>query len=229
MAIVVVCPSCRKRYQVSDKFAGMSGACPNCKKPIRVPTKAEEVKIFEPGESPEDIRRGRGKIKPLPRLDARWNATTATIVGASVAVAFISAWVGGRTGALAESFLVKAIGLLLVSPPLVVAGYTFLREGEDLAPFRGRDLWLRAAICSLVYAIMWWVYGYVASQLVTEDLALWNWFLIAPPFFLAGGFAALSCFDLDYASGFFHYSFYVIVTTLLRASAGLGWPWQPPG
>ena len=41
MPIQVTCPSCLKRFQVSDKFAGKSGPCPNCKKSLRVPDKSE--------------------------------------------------------------------------------------------------------------------------------------------------------------------------------------------
>ena len=31
MPIQVTCANCLKRFQVSDKFAGKTGACPNCK------------------------------------------------------------------------------------------------------------------------------------------------------------------------------------------------------
>lgn len=227
MSIIVVCPGCRKRFQVSDKFAGKTGACPSCKGTIRVPTKAEEVKIVAPGEGPDDgSPAAHIVIKPLERLDARWSPKLAVGIGVAALAAVIVAWLGGRQGLFEDSFLARAVGLLLVSPPLVVAGYTFLRESEDLDPFRGKDLWLRAGICSLVYAILWWVYGYVASQVLTGEL--WTWFFVAPPFFLVGGLAALSCFDFDYTTGFFHYCFYVLATVLLQAVAGLGWAWQVP-
>lgn len=228
MSIIVVCPGCRKRFQVDDKFAGRTGACPNCKAPIRVPTKEEEVKIHAPGEAP--IAAGEPGsnlvIKPLERLDTGWGRTGAIVIGVSVVAAVIAAWLGGRSGIFEESLLARGVGLLVISPPLVIAGYTFLRQSEDLDPYCGKQLWMRAAICSLVYVILWWVYGYVANQVLTEEI--WTWAYVAPPFFIVGGLAALSCLDLDPTSAFFHYSFYVGATILLRAAAGLGWIWQVP-
>ena len=49
MAILVVCPGCTSRFTVSDQFAGRTGPCPKCKKPITVPTpEAQKVTIHEP-------------------------------------------------------------------------------------------------------------------------------------------------------------------------------------
>lgn len=228
MSIIVVCPGCRKRFQADEKFAGKTGTCPNCKGEIRVPTKEEEVKIHAPGEAPT-VAGAPGSnlvIKPLERLDKGWGRAAAIAIGASVVVALVAAWLGGRAGIFRESLLARGVGLLLISPPLVIAGYTFLRQSEDLDPYRGRQLWLRAAICSLVYVVLWWVYGYVADQVLTGEL--WTWFYVAPPFFLVGSLAALSCLDLDPTTAFFHFSFYVLATVLLRAAAGLGWVWQMP-
>ena len=49
MAINVVCPGCRSRFAVSEKFAGKTGPCPKCKQPIVIPTPAaKDVVVHEP-------------------------------------------------------------------------------------------------------------------------------------------------------------------------------------
>ena len=43
---------------------------------------------------------------------------------------------------------IKGLGALVLAPPLVLAGYTFLRD-DELEPYRGRELGLRVAACGL--------------------------------------------------------------------------------
>jgi len=52
---------------------------------------------------------------------------------------------------------------------------------------------------------------------------LWTWVFIGPPFLIAGALVALACLDLEFGDGFFHYCFYLLVTMLLRWTAGMGW------
>lgn len=70
---------------------------------------------------------------------------------------------------------------------------------------------------------MWGVFGYASDFIAGGDV--WNWLIIAPPFFVTGGLIALACFDLDFGSGCFLYAFYVLVTIGLRWLAGMGWIW----
>ena len=73
MSIIVVCPACRKSFKVSEKFAGQTGPCPNCKKPLRVPTKEEEVKVHAPEEFAGGGKTTSGKLvtKPIARVDTK--------------------------------------------------------------------------------------------------------------------------------------------------------------
>ena len=50
MSILVVCPGCHKSFNVDDKHAGKTGACPKCKAKITVPTKEAEVTVHAPTE-----------------------------------------------------------------------------------------------------------------------------------------------------------------------------------
>jgi len=223
MSILVVCPGCHKRFKVNDKFAGQSGACPECKATIKVPSKDEEVKVHAPTEFAGGGRSRTGELitKPIARVQSKLQpVATAAIVGGVLAVLLIT-WVAGEM--IQSSFAVRAIGLLLVSPPLVLAGYSFLRN-EDLEPYRGTSLYVRAAVCSLAYLVLWGIYAYVAPAMLTGEL--WEWMFVVPPFLVTGGLIALACLDLDFGNGFFHYTFYVLASILLRWVAGMGWLWN---
>ncbi|MBN2473577.1 MAG: hypothetical protein JXB62_03135 [Pirellulales bacterium] len=226
MSILVVCPGCHKRFKVSEKFAGKSGTCPSCKGTIRVPTKEEEVKVHAPTAFAEGGRGRSGELltKPIARRQIRLHPVATVAVAGGVLTVLLVAWAAG--GVLQSNLAVRAVGLLLVSLPLVLAAYTFLRD-EDLEPYRGRSLCVRAAICSAAYVALWAVYGYLAGTVITGEL--WEWLFVVPPFLVAGALIALACLDLDFGSGFFHYGFYLLATVLLRWIAGMGWIWEATG
>ena len=229
MSIFVVCPGCRKRFNVSDQFAGKTGPCPKCKTTIRVPEKSEEVQVHAPTKFGEGGRSVTGELltKPIERKVVSLNPVVGVaIVGAALVVLAVT-WVIGRAGLFEGNLVASGIGLLLISPPLVVAGYTFLRSEDELEPYRGLVLYIRAGICSLAYIGLWWLFDRVAGQALTGEL--WNWFFVAPPFFFVGALIALACLELDFGSAFFHYCFYVLLTIVLRWAAGAGWVWQISG
>lgn len=220
MSILVTCPGCHTRFQVGDQFAGKSGPCPKCKVTIRVPTKKEEVKIVEPEQFASGGRgaTGRLSIKPIARKELKIHPVIAAAVAGSVLLVLLVAWVA--RGPISKSVLLQAVGLLLVSPPLAIAGYSILRD-DELEPHRGLALYLRGVICALAYAALWASYGFLAKPAMSGEL--WNWVIVGPPFLIAGGLVALVSFNLEFGDGMFHYSFYLLATVLLRKVAGMGW------
>lgn len=226
MSILVVCPGCKKSFQVHDKFAGKSGPCPKCKATIRIPTKSDEVQVHTPDQFAGAGRGAEGKLvlKPIAREEVKVRPVTlAAFVGAGVVVLAL-AWAGGRAG-LFESYLIRAGVLLVLSPVLAMAAYTFLRD-DELEPFRGREFYLRGAICAAVYMILWGGFAYVTAYFPPEEF--WQWIVIAPPFLAIGTAAGWLSFDIEPANGFFHYAFYLLVTVILGWVAGLGWVWDIP-
>jgi hypothetical protein len=222
MSILVVCPGCHKRFKVSDKFAGKSGACPNpnCKATIKVPTKEEEVKIHAPTEFASGGRSTAGKLvtKPIARQETRLPPAMAVAIGAGALTVVVVAW--AASSLIQSSLAVRTLGLLLISPPLVVGAYSFLRD-DELEPYQGTALYVRSAICALSYMALWGVYSYVSGRFLSGEL--WEWIFVLPPFLVAGALAALACLDLDFGSSFFHCTFYVLVTVLLGWVAGIHW------
>jgi hypothetical protein len=74
---------------------------------------------------------------------------------------------GGRQRLFVDHVVVSVMGLLLISPALVIGGYQFLNGSEELERYRGKSLWLRAGICALAYVVLWglfiFVLGYVSG------------------------------------------------------------------
>jgi hypothetical protein len=226
MSILVVCPGCRKRFNVSEKFAGKQGPCPNCKTLIKIPEKGQEVVIHAPEQFAAGGKSVTGQLltKPLARMETRFRpAMAAAILGGAI-LTLVLAWGLARAGLVKNNLPVQAVGLLAVTFPIVVAGYTFLREQEDLDPYRGRALYVRSAICTAIYAALWWALAWAVERFVDGE-AIWQW-LILLPFLAAGATTAFACFDLDAGSGFLHYSFYLLLTVVLRWVAGMGWIWD---
>jgi hypothetical protein len=220
MPIAVVCSGCQARFSVSEKFAGKQGPCPKCKTVITIPVPAkDEVKIHAPEEfqsGGKDVK-GRPITKPIARKDARFRPMQAAVVAAAVLLvvgaAFALRWFDGGAQVAAVS-----LGLLVITPPLTVAGYSFLRD-DELEPYRGRSLWLRAGICSLAYAVLWGLYWPLSGYLTGE---LWQWLFLAPVILAIGALVAHATLDLDPTSGAIHYGFFLAVTLVLRAA--IGWP-----
>ncbi|HEX4146257.1 MAG TPA: hypothetical protein VHY91_22345 [Pirellulales bacterium] len=217
MPISVVCPGCKARFNVSDKFAGKKGPCPKCKTVLTVPMPAEEVKIHVPEEyaSGGKDSKGRAVGKPIPRLETKLQPVLITLIGAvvlgSLGICLLAKYyVPDKTALI-------IVGLAFLSPAVAVGGYSFLRE-EELEPYRGTELWIRATICGAVYAVLWGIYLYIRPYLPGE---LYQWLLVAPPIIGVGALAALATFDLDYGSGALHYCFYLLMTLILASTMGL--------
>ncbi|MFM7290032.1 MAG: hypothetical protein ACKOWG_09530 [Planctomycetia bacterium] len=216
MAIQVICSGCRSTFTVSDKFAGRTGPCPKCKKPITVPsTAAKEVKIHGPEDEP--ARPGRAPVTPIifeehpiPRA-----AYVAVAVGAVAAMllALVSrlAWGAGQA-----PFWLLAAAACVVSLPCAWLAYEVVRD-RNLEPYRGRSLLLRTAACGAAYATLLFVKSFLPPELTGE---LWPWVYLGPPFLFAGALAALASFDLDWGSGVAHFSLYATFIALLRWLAG---------
>lgn len=217
MPILVICPECHAKFRVSEKFAGKQGPCPKCKATITVPN-PEEVKIHAPEEFEGGGRDTKGRLitKPIARQETKIKTIPAVAIGLGAVATLVVVWIAGDV--LRSNWLATAVGLLLIAPPLVLAGYTFLRD-EEFEPHSGQSLWIRVGICSLIYTALWGAYLFVPEAAFENG---WNWLFIAPPFLVAGATTAFACFDLEFTNGFFHYAFYLLVVLLLRSLAG--WP-----
>lgn len=225
MAIAVICPGCKQSFRVSDKFAGKQGPCPKCKAVITIPAQAAEVKIHAPQEyaSGGKDSQGRPTAKPIRRKVTKYNRLVVIGGLAATVVIVAAAWLMGE--GLRTSVGFRAIGLLVVTPPVVALGYLFFRDQEKLQFFTGSWLWIRVAICSAVYIALWIALGWVQQQFEFPQ-EVWQWFIIAPPMVILATLAPLGCFDMEFGNAFLHYAFYVFIVLALRMVAGMPHLWE---
>ncbi len=224
MPIQVTCPNCLKRFQVSDKFAGKTGPCPNCKKQIKVPDSSEEVVIHAPDDGAPKDRTGESVLKPILRTETEVTRKGMLITGGAVLVA-IGLAIGLRvTGGANDLLWAKFLGAILLAPPLVWAGYTFVRESE-LAPYVGPELRNRVLILSAIFASLWLLYWFVPGYVLDLDRANEMPFLAFGIIFsimlVVGAFASVGTFELEFFSGLAHAGLYLIVTLVLAVISGI--------
>jgi len=225
MPIQVTCPKCFKRFQVSDKFAGKKGPCPSCKNTITVPDKDEQVVVHEqPDDAPKD-RSGQSVLKPIKRTETKVTrkgliATITAIVGV-FAVALFFRLSGGEAG---TPLWAQILGLIILAPPLVWAGYSFTYD-QELEPYRGAELRNRVLLASALLALVWMVYAFVPAYLLDLDHAAEMSYTTFGIFFCImlgiGSVIAVATFELEVFGGVLLAGLYLLSVVLLAIVSGV--------
>lgn len=218
MAIPVTCPSCLKRFSVSDKFAGKSGPCPSCQKTIKIPDKTEEVVIHAPDDAVPKDSKGKSILKPIRRQEV--NLSLPVILAASLGtiVVFGLALGFGLSGGAPTVLL--AISSLLLALPLVFVGYWFLHD-DELAGFKGRELLIRCGVCAVLFAAIWAVYAFVPRYLNDDaEVTGIQIVMLLPVMIGLGTAASVLALELEIIQGILHYAFYLGITFVLAWLAG---------
>jgi hypothetical protein len=226
MPIPVICPGCKAQFQVSDKFAGKQGPCPKCKAIITIPAATPEIVIHAPKtEGPKDST-GRPVFMPILREETAYSQTFLFAIGAAVfTVLLVSLIVGLATKSRGGApWYMLALGAVALAPPLSLAGYAMLRD-QEATPYRGRTLYLRVAVASAVYAILWAAYYWIGGMWVTHPppYELYSLLFIVPIMLGIGGLAAYVAFDLEFGQAVMHYGLYLAATVILSMLAGVNW------
>jgi hypothetical protein len=220
MAISVVCSGCKSRFSVSDQFAGRTGPCPKCKKPITIPKKsAAAVTIHEPEAPASKGAIGRMPTAPIvfhekPLSIVNVMAVFAGIAGSLLAAAICRAtWGPGNTPSV-----LLAVGAVILAFPTAWIGYWILRNRE-IEPFASTSLITRCAICAVVYSSLWGIHAFLPIEQMHEEF--WRWLFVGPIFGFAGALAAFASLDFDWGTSVAHFALYVLFTTTLRWILGL--------
>ena len=225
MPIQVTCPKCLKRFQVSDKFAGKTGPCPNCKQPLKVPEASEEVVIHAPDDGAPKDRSGQSVLKPIERKETDVTRRGLLITAGCVLAVFgLAAGFRLTGGAEGTPLWAQILAIFVLAPPLVWAGYQFLYD-QELEPFLGEELRNRILVCSAIFAGLWLVYAFVPSYVFDLDQANmmdYTTFGITLCVMIGlGALASAGSFDLEFGSGIAHYGLYLIAIILLALVSGV--------
>jgi hypothetical protein len=197
------------RFSVSDKYAGKKGPCPKCKKEIVVPDKSQEVVIHAPETSGPKNSQGVAVLKPIKRKEFRvgWKTLTGAVVGAIASIG-IAVWIRLSGSPPPTSLLV--FGAIALAPPLVMLAYTFLRN-DELEGYSGKEYLVRTAICSLVFAVTWFLYATVALYLDNKSLAevpVAQMAALMVGMIVIGTIASLATLELEIGQAVMHYLTY---------------------
>lgn len=222
MPIQVTCPGCLKRFQVNDKFAGKTGPCPSCSKPITIPSKNEEVVIHSPeNEGPKDSK-GRPVFKPIQREETKVTLPTALVAGGMSLISLVVALAVRFTADEPPTGLL-VLGTIFLAPPLVLVGYWFLRD-DELDGFHGKELIVRTAILSAIFMVTWGIYAvvpkYIGSYESLAQVDLLSIAIVLPIMIGLGSIASVLTMELEGLQGVLHYLLYFAVTLILALVMG---------
>ena len=222
MAIHVVCPGCHASFKVSDQYAGRKGPCPKSKVQITIPKKEDEVIIDAPEFEGTKDNAGKLVLKPITREKSNFSPVMLVgVLGGMILIGLTAFLLRPGSDSKEVSPILLAVGAIVLAPPIVLGGYSILRDSE-LEPYRGSSLMIRTAVCAFVYAGLWGLYAATRSFLeLNAPPEIWELAFFIPPLALIGSITALASLDLEMLNGFFHYSFYLAVTVLLRLILGM--------
>lgn len=222
MAIRVSCPSCKKRFQVSDKFAGKQGPCPSCQTVITIPEKTEEIVVHEPQSFGPKGKSGQGVLKPIFRQEETFPIISSVFVGVSIFLALMLAIVHRFVSGDTANFVILGLMLIALGPAVANGAYFLLRD-QDLEAHEGSALWMRTVACGLGYAIIWGVYGMVKLFLFGDaDFQLYYLAFLLPPMVAAGGLIGWISLELpDYLTSSMHFGIYLLASGVLLLLANV--------
>ncbi len=225
MPISVVCPTCKARFSVSEKFAGKQGPCPKCKKTITVPNVTEEVTIH----APEDFAggattvakdaKGRSVLKPIARK--KFVVTPLQYaLWAGVVIATLAAGLIVRRAGLNENMIVLALGAYILAWLVSYPAYAVFRDRE-LEGLSGITLIQRLAIVATVYALTWGALAIAKGTFLNGELTVLQLLIIAPAPCMIAALVCHAMLELELGPAVMHLAFYLAVTVLFRLIIGL--------
>jgi hypothetical protein len=222
MALNVVCPGCLKRFQVSDRFAGQKGPCPNCKTTIEIPKAPVKIHGLEGSEYGAKDRFGNPTLKPLERIVSDFDVqNTLLYAAASICVLITAFFIGCMTMSTGFRSGIAFLGLALLSFPLSLFGYQVMRNKDQLFIYTGTDLYRRTGLTALGYVILWLVFEYFLQY---ANVGIFSVLYFAV-FACFGMFFASLVLKIPFSNALRHFLVFAVPIVLLRCAAGLDWFW----
>ena len=223
MPLHVICPGCLKRFQVSARFAGMKGPCPNCSTIISIPKESVKFHDFEEA-GVKNEKKTSTLNSHIPRLDVDFDPVQARrYVLVLLAVLSFAFSLGCIPMYAVVRSLIGIIGLGLAAFPLTLFGYHVMMDREKIFFFSGNELYRRAGIVATGYVILWLGLEYF---LVAAQADAWVSALYFAAFAGLAAMLAHPLLELKTWDAFFHYCIFSCPVVLCRFLMGFGWFWE---
>ncbi len=222
MPIPVTCPSCLTRFSVSDKYAGKTGPCPKCKSTIKIPELSDQVVIHAPVDSGPKDSKGKSVLKPIRRQEVKLSLPI--VIGSVLgSLAVLGVALGFGLTKTSPPVALLGVSSILLAIPLVTAGYWFLRD-DELQGYNGRELWIRTAICSFIFAALWGLYSFlpafVSGYSTVAEMATFEMLMAIGMMIAIGTLAAILSLELETGQGLLLYMLYLVITFILAWVSG---------
>ncbi len=194
---------------------------------MKIPKASEQVVVHEAEPTGPKDSQGRSVLNPIKREQTRFKTPVLVVSAIGAVMVPAIAFVLGKTfevenGTRQAPMPILALGAILVSYPIVLAGYTILRN-DEIESYKGKDLYLRGGVCALVFALTWGIHAYLCHMMgFSSPMEVQHAFIAVPVMFVPGAIASLATLDLDGFSASIHYGFYLLVTVVLRVIMGIG-------
>ncbi|MDR0327813.1 MAG: hypothetical protein LBI05_05910 [Planctomycetaceae bacterium] len=226
MPIHVICSGCLKRFQVGERFAGMSGPCPSCGTVIAIPMKSVKIHSDDDTNTEKRIKR-RILSSPILRNDMEFDPVRIGQYALGVFSVLLGTFLIGCIPmyAILRSFC-GILGLCLAAFPLSLFGYHFLRDREQIFEFAGKELYLRAGIAAAGYVILWLGFEYFLAA--TQSDVFFSCLYFAA-FAVLATLLVHPVLELKTSDGFLHYCIFGVSIVVLRFFIGFGWFFESSG
>jgi hypothetical protein len=103
---------------------------------------------------------------------------------------------------------------VLLAVPLAYGGYTFLRD-DELEPYTGTSLLIRAIVTSLIYAGLWGIFALLRIYVFPSGMDLMILAMVVVPIVAVGAAAAYGALDLSFGAAALHFGLYAGFTLIL--------------
>ena len=222
MPIHVICPGCLKRFQVSARFAGMQGPCPNCGTVISIPT--ESLKLPDTDDIISGKENNRNAVlRVIPRLEMEFDPVLAGRCTLGVLGVLLLAFLLGCIPMGVLRSFIGTLGLCLIAFPLTLFGYHVTRDREQIFAFDSEELYRRTGLAAAGYIILWIAFEYALAATRADVFVSWFYFAAF------AGLAALLVHPLlviRVRDALLHYCIFGFTVILLRFLIGFGWFWE---
>jgi len=211
-----------RRFQVSERFSGKQGPCPNCCTIISIPKEAVKMQ-GDGGTEAKNEEKQRVFSSPISRVNREFDLGHAMRYTLGVLGVLLFAFLLGCIPMYSVfRLLLGTLGLCLVAFPLVLFGYHCLRDREQIFALTGEELYRRTGIVAAGYVILWFGFEYCLAVTQADRLIACFYF---SAFAILATLLCHSLLAMKTSDALLHYSVFGFSIVFLRFLIGFSLFW----